>query len=147
MQLIYTQPTTHEMPVISACVKEFQLDYQDMREEQFIIAKNSNDIIGFGRLKNHSGCTELCTLGVVTEYRGRGIGKALVNELIKKAEGKSIYVVCIIPAYFQKLGFEITEQFPDAIKRKHTLCTERFVVEEEYCIMGYNAGLRTKNSQ
>ena len=145
MQLTLSQPTANEMPVIAGYVKEFVLDDEGMREQQFIISKNNDQVVGFGRLKNHNYFSELCTLGVVTEYRGKGIGKTLVNELIKKAAGKHIYVVCIIPTYFQKFGFEISEQYPDIIKKKYALCTQLFVVEEEYCVMKYNAELRRQN--
>ena len=91
-------------------------------------------MVGFGRLRKHFDCIELCSLGVVTNYRRQGIGKAIVKELIKKSSD-SIHLVCIIPDFFTPFGFKIVEQYPNAIQNKLKYCTQELVVPETYVAM------------
>lgn len=124
----------HDLAKVSTYVKKYVLDSEDLRAEQFVVAKKDNEVIGFGRLRRHSDALELCTLGVVEQHRRKGVGRAIVNELVKKA-GDKLYVVCIIPAFFKKLGFTETAEFPSSIARKHHRCTTEYPVPEKYCVM------------
>ena len=137
MDILISTPTNIEMTLIHHHVKDFVLDAEDLQKEQFLIARHKNTLIGFGRLRKHKDCTELCTLGVLPEHRGKGVGKKITNKLIKKAHSE-IYVVCIIPNFFQKFGFEIVKNYPSSIARKHHLCTTKFIVDEAYCVMRFS---------
>lgn len=110
------------------------LDDEDLQIKQFLIAHQNDTFIGFGRIRQHKDAIELCTLGVIPEFRGKGAGKKLTQELIKKAKS-TIYVVSIIPEFFRKLGFEIISEYPSSMHQKHQRCTTQLVVEEEYCVM------------
>ena len=53
--------------------------------------------------------TYLCGLGVLREYRGRGIGSAIAGRLLEhcRADGLSLQLMCeehLVPRY-RKLGF------------------------------------------
>jgi len=123
------------MKQITAYVKEYVLDDEELLANQFIVAIHNNKLAGFVRLRHHTDGDELCTLGVIEQYRGKGIGKALVEEVKKKSSG-ALYLVCIIPIFFDKLGFNVIENnIPASMKRKWTRCTNDYVVEEEYCVM------------
>ena len=134
MDFIISIPTDENMTLIGRHIKDFILDDEDLQKEKFLIAINKNRLIGFGRLRNHKDAIELCSLGVIPEFRSQGVGKKIVNELIKKASS-DLYVVCIIPDFFRKFGFNIVTQYPESMKRKHQMCTSQFVVEEPYCVM------------
>lgn len=135
MQISFAKPGEELMKQITAYVKEYELDDEKLLAEEFVAALHNTELVGFARLRRHKECDELCTLGVVKRYRGKGIGKALVEE-IKKNTSVTLYVVCIIPVFFHKLGFTIVNKnIPDSIKRKQERCTEEYVVEEEYCVM------------
>ena len=135
MQVSFCTPVDDDMIVIRAYIKEFVLDDENLMKEQFVIAKSNHQIIGFGRLRTHSDCTELCTLGVIPEHRGKGIGKKLVEQLIQRAFATELFVVCIIPEFFMKFGFELVSIYPSSIKRKHSICTTHYVVKEKYSAM------------
>jgi len=127
-------PNIKEMELVIRHVNEYMLDDEQLEREQFVIAKSNNTLVGFGRLRTHSDCIELCTLGVVTEYRGKGVGKKLVAELIYRASS-TLYLVCVIPKFFEKFNFEIVEDVPSSIIRKYEICTTKLKVDEPYYMM------------
>jgi N-acetylglutamate synthase-like GNAT family acetyltransferase len=137
MELILRSPTEPEFQKISDYIRDFELDNRHLELHQFIAAFRNNELVGFGRLREYSDCTELCSLGVITPLRRKGIGKEIVSELIKSTS-KNIYLVCIIPEYFTPFNFKITKKFPDSIQNKLEYCSEQLVVPEQYVAMVLN---------
>ena len=70
--------------IVKKLISDYCLDDNDLQPEQFLIAVVENKIAGFGRLRNYSVCSELCSLGVVEELRLKGIGSLLSHSLIEK---------------------------------------------------------------
>lgn len=134
MDIILKAPDDKEFLQIVEYIHEFDLDSRALQKEQFTAAFRDNELVGFGRLREHTDCIELCTLGVVTPHRRKGIGKKIVKELIRRAD-KSIYLVCIIPEFFTPLGFRIINEFPDSIDDKLNYCMHELVVPESYVVM------------
>jgi len=112
------------------------LDDRDLNCHQFLVAKENDELIGFGRIRKHNGCDEFCSLGVLESKRFNGIAKLLVEARIKIAT-QPIYLVCIIPEYFKKLGFVIVEEYPPEIEDKLKYCMSELVVPEKYVVMKY----------
>lgn len=104
--------------------------------EEFVAIENENSIVGFGRIREHLSCSELCSLGVIEPKRLIGHGKQLVNALIKKAT-KSLYLVCIIPDYFRPFGFEIVTVYPPEMQEKIDYCASELSVPEKYVVMKF----------
>lgn len=136
MNLHLRIPDDKEFLQIAEYIQEFDLDNRGLQKEQFTAAFRDNELVGFGRLREHEDCTELCSLGVVTPHRRKGIGKKIVKELIRRAD-KSIYLVCIIPEFFTPLGFRIVNEFSDSIHKKINYCKEELIVPESYVAMLY----------
>ncbi|OFY82330.1 MAG: hypothetical protein A3F72_03410 [Bacteroidetes bacterium RIFCSPLOWO2_12_FULL_35_15] len=136
MNLHLRIPDDKEFLQIVEYIHEFDLDSRALQKEQFTAAYRDNELVGFGRLRKHEDCLELCSLGVVAQHRRKGIGKAIVKELIRKAD-RSIYLVCIIPEFFMQLGFGIVNEFPTSIHKKINYCKEELIVPESYVAMFY----------
>lgn len=134
MEFSLRSPTNKEFQTICDFIREFELDNRDLKKEQFILAVAGNQVLGFGRLRKHADCTELCSLGVVTPHRMKGIGKAIVQELIKDSTD-AVFLVCIIPDFFTPLGFCVTEKYPASVRDKILYCTQELVVPESYVAM------------
>jgi len=134
MNFLLRSPSDKEFLQIVNYIHEFDLDDRSVEKEQFTVAFRENELVGFGRLREHSDCTELCSLGVVAEHRRKGVGKAIVKELIAKAN-RSIYLVCIIPEYFIPLGFKAVNEIPEPIRKKMNYCQHELVVPESYVAM------------
>jgi len=126
--------TPHDFELIKKYISDFELDDRKLQREEFITANNGSGMIGFGRVREFEHCSEICSLGVLTNERKKGIGKLLSRALIEKAE-KAIYLVCIIPQYFEPLGFEICKDFPVEMQNKLDYCLDALSVEEEYVVM------------
>lgn len=136
MDLLLKTPDKKEFKQICDYIREFELDDRELKQEQFVAAYRNNELVGFGRLRDRSDCTELCSLGVVTPHRRKGIGKALVKELIKRAKAE-LFLVCIIPDFFAPFGFKETSNYPLSIQEKIDYCTAELVVPEKYVAMKY----------
>jgi amino-acid N-acetyltransferase len=75
----------------------------------YILAKEGDRIVGYGALHIHSPrLAEIRSLIVDPEFRGRSVGKGIVEEALKEAEALGVgevLVLTYLPEFFQKLGF------------------------------------------
>ncbi|MBA3970565.1 MAG: GNAT family N-acetyltransferase [Bacteroidetes bacterium] len=132
--LSFRTPNEQEFQNICHFISEFELDDRGLIREEFTVAIRDRELVGFVRLRNHADCIELCSLGVVTNHRRQGIGKAMVSHLIKESIG-AIHLVCIIPEFFYPFGFAITGSYPNSIQNKLEYCISELVVPEPYVAM------------
>ena len=78
------------------------------------------------------------------KYRKNGIGKSIIQQLIYNftiiQKNTLLYIVTIIPKYFEKLGFEIVKEasYLKEIYDKWLYCVSELPVPEEYVIMRFN---------
>jgi len=86
----------------------------------YVLAKDGDDIVGYGALHIHSvRLAEIRSLIVDSSYRGKGIGKDIVEYALKEAKElqikEDVLVLTYLPEFFKKLGFrEINkEQIPE----------------------------------
>jgi N-acetylglutamate synthase-like GNAT family acetyltransferase len=128
------QPDENEFLQVKQLVEDFWLDNMDMKPEQFFILSENGKVIAFGRLRKYDDATELCTLGIAKEFRGKGYGSALVLHLLKQANTE-VFAVTVIPDFFLKFGFKIVSEYPQSIENKCKLCAEAYHTGEKYEVM------------
>ena len=78
----------------------------------------------------------MCSLGLLTKERNKGIAKLLVQHLIDVST-QPLYLVCIIPEFFTPFNFKIVNEYPPELQNKLEYCIHNLVVEEEYVVMKY----------
>ncbi len=117
MSLKIRNATNRDMPAIVRMIGEFELDYENLQPAQFIIVEDGDVMAGFGRLKPYPDATELGCVGVLHERRQQGIGKMIVDELIRRGPVE-IWITTDVPDYFRALGFCETESVPQSILQK-----------------------------
>lgn len=78
--------------------------------KRFTVAVNDEGrVISCGQLKPHGAdILELASIGTLPEYRGQGIARAIINELLHNSQ-RPLYLMCIAhngPMY-EKFGFRV----------------------------------------
>ena len=101
----------------------------DVARDLVLIAELDGQPAGLGRLVPVD--EESCELGgmlVFDAFRGRGVARALIDELVRRARGKTIY--CIPFAELESLygaaGFERSEQAPEPVQEKFDWCQRTY---------------------
>ncbi|WP_263831783.1 N-acetyltransferase [Sulfurospirillum oryzae] len=103
----------------------------------YILAKENDHIIGFGALHFHADdLAEIRSLVVKEGFRGKGVGKGIVQNLLIEGESlgvKKVFTLTYQKAFFESVGFtEISKEalpahkiWADCIKCKHfPICDE-----------------------
>ncbi len=80
--------------------------------KRFVVAVNDEgQVISCGQLKPHGAdILELASIGTLPKYRGQGIARAVIEELLNKSP-RPLYLMCIAhngPMY-EQFGFRIVE--------------------------------------
>lgn len=114
MQIVAARP--EDLPLIESEVARMRLDGEDLRVEQFVVALEDGQVVGFGRIRPHGdGVFELGSVGVLEGARRRGVGRALVQELMNRFPTEEIYLATDLVEYFMRFGFTPTAVAPRAI--------------------------------
>lgn len=99
--------------------EELEIDEYDKAADHVIVYINNNPV-ATGRFVAINGEDLFGRIAVLKEYRGRGLGKIVVDNLINKAEEKGIDEVHLhaqltAKGFYESLGFEAYgEIFDDA---------------------------------
>lgn len=110
--------------VYGAHLNPFGLDWR-----HFVVAEDEDGcVIGCGQIKSHGdGARELASLVVRDDWRGRGVGKAIVARLIHGA-GPPLWLMCRseLVGYYRRFGFRevgLREDLPRYFRWVHRLFT------------------------
>ena len=117
MSLKIRNALNHDMPAIVQMIGEFQLDYENLQPHQFIVVEDGDVMVGFGRLQTYADATDLGCVGVLHERRRQGIGKMIVDELIRRGPNE-LWITTDMPEYFRPIGFVEVSDAPPSILHK-----------------------------
>ena len=119
---------------VQSYISNFELDDRALQLKEFLVLAKNDTLFAFGRLRHHQHCDEICSVGVIEEARHIGLASKLIKALIEQAK-QPLYLVSIIPAFFESLGFEICNEYPQEIAEKLNYCTCSLEVPEPYVVM------------
>lgn len=94
----------------------------------FVVAEDENGIVGCGALHLYGlHLAEIRSIAVQPDKKGLGIGRALVEGLLKEAERHKVSCVCLFtrtPGFFGHMGFDVArrEELPDKIYKDCVYC-------------------------
>jgi len=106
---------------VAAFARKHAMDYAGMEEDEFLLAEDGGRLAGIVALKRHADCLELCALCVEDADRGTGLGRLLVEELIRLAGGP-VHLATILPGFFEKWGFVRISEAPAGMKKDPDWC-------------------------
>lgn len=80
--------------------------------KRFVVAVDAQDqVIACGQLKPHAkGILELASLAVRPEFQGQGLGRLIIEDLLKKSP-RPLYLMCMSKngGLYEKFGFRTLE--------------------------------------
>lgn len=125
MSLTLQKAEKFYIPIIEEILQKEKLPYQDIEDEnvEIYVLKNDNILLGFIGLEKYDKIAFLRSMVVDEQYRSKGYGKYLVNELISCCRNKNVndlyLLTCSAEKFFEKLGFKkiLREDAPEEIKQ------------------------------
>ena len=101
--------TRQEFPAIRKLIHVVGINPTGLNWRHFLVAVSpDNELLGCGQIKMHSdGSRELASIAVDERARGRGIARAVIQELFVREKERPLYLMCrarLEPLY-NKFGF------------------------------------------
>ena len=132
-----------ESAQIKALIRLVGINPMDLDWKRFVVAVNEQDqMLGCGQLKPHgTDILELASLAVYPEHQGKGVGRALIEHLLKNSP-RPLYLMCESsngPLYekfgFQEIQYEEMPRYFQRISKLAGLVTTLARREERLLVM------------
>ncbi len=122
-QEYFLRPATlTDAVTIRQIISQVQINPMGLNWQRFVLAiDRDGKVIGCGQVKPHSdGSLELASIAVLPEWRGKGIARTIIENLLEKHPAR-LYLTCrsqLGPLY-QKFGFQALQflDMPPYFKR------------------------------
>lgn len=108
----------------------------------FIVVEDQGEIIGCGALHLYGmHLAEIRSITVTAKANGRGVGRVLIDALLKEAKRQSVTCVCLftrIPGFFGQMGFLVVEKeaLPDKLHKDCLKCPRSHACDETAMYLG-----------
>jgi N-acetylglutamate synthase-like GNAT family acetyltransferase len=89
----------------------------------YVVAEVVGDPVGVGGVEVYSGDGLLRSVAVIPEWRGRAVGRAVVEDRVAWSRARGLGALYLLtetaPGFFERLGFERVgrEAFPEAVRK------------------------------
>lgn len=97
-----------ESGVIKDLIHSVGINPMGLDWKRFIVAVDAQDqVIAIGQIKPHGkDIHELASIAVVPEYRGQGLARAIIEDLLKDGP-RPLYLTCVssLEPFYNKFGF------------------------------------------
>jgi len=113
----------HEEVWLLDRLDEYGFEDPAFRSRDYVLAvdEDTNERAGFARLRVHAGDTtdgdervcEFTNIGVLTDWRGRGVGAHLLEYLVEDARTQGLdeaYALTDEPEYLEQFGFDRVDE-------------------------------------
>lgn len=101
----------------------------DLSREVVVIASIEDEPAGIGRIVdvNEQSC-ELGGMLVFEPFRGRGVARAIIGELLRHARGRDVYCIPFaeLEALYASAGFTRAESAPREVREKFEWCQKTY---------------------
>jgi amino-acid N-acetyltransferase len=116
--------TPADWPAIAALLHDAQLPLAGAREhlDGFVLALHEGLPVGCAGLERYDGTALLRSVAVTPAERGRGLGQALVRQMLERAAADGLDTVALLTTtaadFFHRFGFHVIERMalPPAVQ-------------------------------
>ncbi|PWH17570.1 MAG: GNAT family N-acetyltransferase [Anaerolineae bacterium] len=125
-EVILRQACAADLPAIRTLIYQVGINPLGLNWRRFLVAETqAGEFIGCGQLKPHfDGSMELASLAVVPAWRGRGVARRIIQQLMRNAP-RPLYLTCLahLGAFYEKFGFRVLgpEEMPPYFRRLYWL--------------------------
>lgn len=133
--------TTHDAEWINAAYAAVHFQPSDLSHELVLVAEEYGQRVGIGRLvpAGENAC-ELGGMLVFEGFRGRGVASAIIDELLRHANGRDVYCIPFadLEPIYAKSGFARVEDesdLPDYVRKKLEWCRREMEIERDVVLM------------
>lgn len=116
LEITIKEPSEIQYLQVLVLARYMALDLSNTQRSQFIVALEREKMVGFIRLKKKKDLMELATLGVVKDYRKKGIARKLLGYFTEKYP--NLYMVTCTPKKFETKGFTAVSEVPECLQSK-----------------------------
>jgi amino-acid N-acetyltransferase len=108
----------------------------------FVVAERHGVVVGCGALHLYGmHLAEIRSIAVEREFHRRGVGRELVDALLREAERQHVACVCLftrLPEFFAGAGFTVTshQSLPEKILKDCLRCPRRHACDEVAMVRG-----------
>ncbi len=98
-----------------------QMEANDIRYRDYLVARHESEIIGFGRLFMHpKNLMELKSVWVAEPYRGQKLGQFIAQKLLRSVKKGKVYVTIDerLEEYYANLGFRYVLEGPQILEER-----------------------------
>jgi N-acetylglutamate synthase-like GNAT family acetyltransferase len=136
--------TRKDFPVIRALIRDVHINPTGLDWRHFLVATSpENKILGCGQIKPHfDGSRELASIAVEEQARGKGVARAVIQELLARERMRPLYLMCrsrLESFYnifeFQKISQNEMPLYFQCISRVEHLLNSRAHPEDRLSVM------------
>jgi N-acetylglutamate synthase-like GNAT family acetyltransferase len=113
-EFIIRQAVPEDSGRIIELLKELELDYPGRNLGCFFVGEKAGELLAIAELKDLGELCLLSCVGVSENLQGTGLGKALVNYVLRDVR-KDVYLYTLVPGFFRKAGFEDARSLPASL--------------------------------
>ena len=111
--MYHLRPATEaDFATIQALIHKVQINPTGLDWSRFVLAvTEQGQIIGCGQVKPHKdGSLELASIAVEPEWRGKGIARAIIENLISANPNKRLFLTCrtSLQSLYERFGFRVS---------------------------------------
>lgn len=119
--MIVRKARSEDLEQVRRLAESLDLDYPGLERDRIWVADDGGRVAGIVALMKHGDSDELVALGVDPGRRSKGLGRRLVEALLAEARD-DVYLATIIPAFFERCGFEVAPAAPAGMAKDPAWC-------------------------
>jgi N-acetylglutamate synthase-like GNAT family acetyltransferase len=119
---------------IEALMRALDLAYPAMDLSCFWVGEEGGRIIAAAELKDFGDCSLLSCVGVRQDLQGSGLGRTLVEEVVRHAR-HDIYLYTLVPGFFRKAGFADPQMLPAGLPPRSLYGCESCDPAQCFCLV------------